>query len=291
MKIARFMHQGRSAYGVVLQEAFIAEPSPGFLARYPDVAAVFAQDATEALSQDVAGRTTGLPLGDVQLLAPLSAHNKIICVGINYRKKYPVEGVAPPDPDHIILFAKHHDAIVGQGEALELPQGDAAQTFDYEGEITLVIGKAGRQITREMAMSYVAGYTILNDGSVRGWQKHSLHAGKNFAKSGGCGPWIVTADTMDALSEMTLSTHINGELRQHTNVSQMIFGLDALIAYISHFTPLNPGDLIATGTPEGAGGSFSPTRFLKDGDLVEITVSGIGTLSNRVRASRAYSRP
>lgn len=284
MKIARFLYQGHSTYGVVSQEAFIAEPSTGFLARYPDIAAVFEQNATAALSQDVAGRTTGLPLSEVQLLAPLCAHNKIICVGINYRKKYPVEGLAPPDPDHIILFAKHHDAIVGQGEILELPHGDAAQTFDYEGEITVAIGKAGRHITREAAMSHVAGYTILNDGSVRGWQKHSLHAGKNFAKSGGCGPWIVTADTMDAVIEMTLSTHINGELRQHTNVSQMIFGLDELIAYISHFTPLNPGDLIATGTPEGAGGSFSPTRFLKDGDLVEITVSGVGTLSNRVQA-------
>lgn len=284
MKIARFRYQDRSAYGVVLQDAFVAEPSTDFVTRYPDIAAVLAADATAALAQDVAGRTSGLPLGNVQLLPPLSAHNKIICVGINYRKKYPVEGVAPPDPDHIILFAKHHDAIVGQGQALELPQGDAAQTFDYEGEITLVIGKAGRHIAREAAMSHVAGYTILNDGSVRGWQKHSLHAGKNFANSGGCGPWIVTADAIDAVSAMSVSTHINGELRQHTDVSQMIFGLDVLIAYISHFTPLHPGDLIATGTPEGAGGSFSPTRFLKAGDMVEITVSGVGTLSNRVQA-------
>jgi 2-keto-4-pentenoate hydratase/2-oxohepta-3-ene-1,7-dioic acid hydratase in catechol pathway len=284
MKIARFRYQDRSAYGVVLQEDSIAEPSADFVARFPDIAAVLVADATAALAQDVAGRTSGLPLGEVQLLPPLSAHNKIICVGINYRKKYPVEGVVPPDPDHIILFAKHHDAVVGQGQALELPQGDAAQTFDYEGEITLVVGKAGRHIAREAAMSHVAGYTILNDGSVRGWQKHSLHAGKNFAKSGGCGPWIVTADSIGAVSAMTVSTHVNGELRQHTDVSQMIFGLDALIAYISHFTPLHPGDLIATGTPEGAGGSFSPMRFLRDGDLVEITVSGVGTLSNRVQA-------
>jgi len=284
MKITRFRYQDRSAYGVVLPEAFVAEPSADFVTRYPDIAAVLLADATAALAQDVAGRTSGLPLGEVQLLPPLSAHNKIICVGINYRKKYPVEGVAPPDPDHIILFAKHHDAIVGQGQALELPQGDAAQTFDYEGEITLVIGKAGRHIAREAAMSHVAGYTILNDGSVRGWQKHSVHAGKNFANSGGCGPWIVTADSINTVSAMTLSTHVNGELRQHTDVSQMIFGLDALIAYISHFTPLYPGDLIATGTPEGAGGSFSPTRFLKAGDVVEITVSGVGTLSNRVQA-------
>eukprot|EP01036_Dinobryon_divergens_P002222 gene2222-2926_t len=164
---------GRSAYGVVLQDAFIAEPSPGFLARHPDMAAVFAQDATEALSQDVAGRTTGLPLGDVQLLAPLSAHNKIICVGINYRKKYPLEGMPPPDPEHIIVFAKEHDAIVGHGEGLELPLGKAAESFDYEGEITLVIGKGGRHIAREAALSHVAGITIFNDGSVRGWQKHS----------------------------------------------------------------------------------------------------------------------
>ena len=284
MKIVRFRYQDRSAYGVVLQDAFVAEPSADFVTRYPDIAAVFAEDALVLLAQDVAGRTSGLPLGEVQLLPPLSTHNKIICVGINYRKKYPVEGVAPPDPDHIILFAKHHDAIVGQGQALELPQGDAAQTFDYEGEITLVIGKAGRHIAREAAMSHVAGYTILNDGSVRGWQKHSLHAGKNFANSGGYGPWIVTADSINTVSAMTLSTHVNGELRQHTDVSQMIFGLDALIAYISHFTPLYPGDLIATGTPEGAGGSFSPTRFLKAGDVVEITVSGVGTLSNRVQA-------
>ena len=284
MKIARFRYQDRSTYGVVLQDAFVAEASAGFVTRYPDIAAVLAGGATAALARDVAGHTSGLPLGEVQLLPPLSAHNKIICVGINYRKKYPVEGVAPPDPDHIILFAKHHDAIVGQGQALELPQGDAAQTMDYEGEITLVIGKSGRHIAREAAMSHVAGYTILNDGSVRGWQKHSLHAGKNFAKSGGCGPWIVTADSINTVSAMTLSTHVNGELRQHRDVSQMIFGLDALIAYISHFTPLHPGDLIATGTPEGAGGSFSPARFLKAGDVVEITVSGVGTLSNRVQA-------
>ena len=284
MKIARFMQQGRIAYGVVLQDEFIAEPSTNFLAHYPDIASVFAGDASAALAQDLVGRTTGLPLSQVQLLAPLSVHNKIICVGINYRKKYPVEGVAPPDPDHIILFAKHHDAVVGHGQALDLPQGEAAQTFDYEGEITLVIGKAGRYVAREAALSHVAGYTILNDGSVRGWQKHSLHAGKNFANSGGCGPWIVTADSINTVSAMTVSTHVNGELRQHTDVSQMIFGLDALIAYISHFTPLHPGDLIATGTPEGAGGSFSPTRFLKAGDVVEIAVSGVGTLSNRVQA-------
>jgi 2-keto-4-pentenoate hydratase/2-oxohepta-3-ene-1,7-dioic acid hydratase in catechol pathway len=284
MKIARFTCQGRTGYGVVVNEDSIVEPSGEFLARHPDIRSVLAVDATQALSRDVSGRPASLRLDAVRLLPPLAPENKIICVGINFRKKYPVEGVAPPDPEHIIVFAKHPDAVVGHGDALELPHGKAAESFDYEGEITLVIGKGGRHIARETALDHVAGCTILNDGSVRGWQKQSLHAGKNFARSGGCGPWIVTTDEVGDIGTMTLSTRVNGELRQQTDVGQMIFQPDELIAYISHFTPLHPGDLIATGTPEGAGGSFSPTRFLKAGDLVEIAVSGVGTLRNRVEA-------
>ena len=282
MKIARFTHAGRTGYGVVVDEDNLVEPSPEFVSRHPDIRSVLAAEATAALAHDVAARTATLKLAEVQLLPPLAPENKVICVGINYRKKYPLEGVPPPDPEHIILFAKHPEAMVGQGETLELPRGKAAETFDYEGEITLVIGKGGRHISREDALSHVAAVTILNDGSVRGWQKHSIHAGKNFARSGGCGPWIVTADEVGSIRQIALTTRVNGELRQQTDVSQMIFQPDELIAYISHFTPLCPGDLIATGSPEGAGGSFSPPRFLKAGDQVEITVSGVGTLRNQV---------
>ena len=284
MKIARFSCQSHTGYGVVVNDDHLVEPSAAFLSRYPDIRSVLAADATQALAQDVAGRPAGFKLEELRLLPPLATENKIVCVGINYRKKYPLEGMPPPDPEHIIVFAKEHDAIVGHGEGLELPLGKAAESFDYEGEITLVIGKGGRHIAREAALSHVAGITIFNDGSVRGWQKHSVHAGKNFARSGSCGPWIVTIDDidMDKLGQLALSTRVNGELRQQTDVSQMIFAPDELIAYISHVTPLHPGDLIATGSPEGAGGSFSPTRFLKAGDQVEITVGGVGTLSNRV---------
>jgi 2-keto-4-pentenoate hydratase/2-oxohepta-3-ene-1,7-dioic acid hydratase in catechol pathway len=286
MKIARFSCQSHTGYGVVVNDDHLVEPSAAFLSRYPDIRSVLAADATQALAQDVAGRPAGFKLEALRLLPPLATENKIVCVGINYRKKYPLEGMPPPDPEHIIVFAKEHDAIVGHGEGLELPLGKAAESFDYEGEITLVIGKGGRHIAREAALSHVAGITIFNDGSVRGWQKHSVHAGKNFARSGSCGPWIVTIDDidMDKLGQLALTTRVNGELRQQTEVSQMIFAPDELIAYISHFTPLHPGDLIATGSPEGAGGSFSPTRFLKAGDQVEITVGGVGTLSNRVGA-------
>ncbi|MEE4238774.1 MAG: fumarylacetoacetate hydrolase family protein [Anderseniella sp.] len=280
MKIAQFRTNSRTGYGVV-EDGGIIEPTDGFLAQYPDLRSVLKDEGQAALAHDVDGRPPMIKLNDVHLLPPLAADNKVICVGINYRKKYPVEG-APPAPDHIVLFAKHHDALVGHGETLERPQGEAAATFDYEGEITLVIGKGGRHIPREKALEHVAGFTILDDGSVRGWQKHSLHAGKNFARSGGCGPWIVTADEIEDVGKMKLTTRVNGEIRQQTDVASMIFPLDELIAYISHMTPLNPGDLIATGSPEGAGGSFSPPKFLKSGDEIEITVSGVGTLRNVV---------
>ncbi len=280
MKIVRFRTNARTGYGVVKDDGII-EPTDGFLQKYPDLQSVLVPDGLEDLERDVSGRPPMIRLDEVRLMPPLAVDNKVTCVGINYRKKYPAEGV-PPEPDHIILFAKHHDAIVGHEEKLERPRGKAAETFDYEGEITLVIGQGGRHIPRERAMEHIAGFTILDDGSVRGWQKHSLHAGKNFARSGGCGPWIVTADEIEDVSKMKLTTRVNDEVRQQTDVGQMIFPLDKLIAYISDFTPLNPGDLIATGSPEGAGGSFSPPKFLNSGDEIEITVSGVGTLRNVV---------
>jgi 2-keto-4-pentenoate hydratase/2-oxohepta-3-ene-1,7-dioic acid hydratase in catechol pathway len=283
MKIAQFRTRARSSYGVVSGNG-IVEPTEGFTSQYETLQDVLAGDALQALAKDVDGRPGSIKLEKVQLLPPLGPSSKIICVGINYRKKYPVEGAAPA-PDNIILFAKHHDAIVGHGEALELPRGEAAATFDYEGEIVLVIGKAGRHIARDDAHDHIAGYTIMDDGSVRGWQKHSLHAGKNFARSGGCGPWIVTADEIEDPGRMTLTTVVNGETRQQTDVASMIFPPDELVSYISHFTPLAPGDMIATGSPEGAGGSYSPPRFLKAGDTVEISVSGIGTLRNTVEST------
>jgi 2-keto-4-pentenoate hydratase/2-oxohepta-3-ene-1,7-dioic acid hydratase in catechol pathway len=207
----------------------------------------------------------------------------VICVGINYPKRHPVEGVLPP-PEHITIFGKMEGTLVGHGEALEVPRGEAAATFDYEGEIVIVIGRGGRHIRRADALAHVAGYTIMDDGSVRGWQKQSLHAGKNFTRSGACGPWMTTADEIPDPSAMTLTTRLNGETVQHTPASAMIFPIPQVIEYVSHITELSPGDLISTGSPEGSGGSRQPQRFLVAGDRLEIEVSGIGTLANRIGA-------
>lgn len=286
MKIASFKHNNSVSYGIV-QDEEMTIPSDGFLQAYPTLRDVLAADALQQLAADCVQSDQAIALNDVQLLPPIANPSRIICVGVNYPKRYPVpndQGVIEmmPPPENIILFAKLDGTLVGHGASLEIPVGKAADTFDYEGEIVLVIGKGGRHISAERAFEHIAGYTIMNDGSVRGWQKHSVHAGKNFANSGGCGPWMVTADEIAEPLGMVLQTRLNGELVQDTTAAEMVFAIPELIAYISHAIDLRPGDLIATGSPEGSGGSRMPQRFLRAGDELEIAVSGVGALKNKV---------
>lgn len=280
MKIASFRHERIARYGVVNADGIVTV-SDHFRNRYPTLRDLLGDDALQKLLEDTQGRDIDIPLDEVQLLPPVTNPRRIFCVGINYPKRYPLDNPAPP-PEHIILFAKIPGTLVGHGESLEIPKGEAADTFDYEGEIGIVIGKAGRHIDEKDALDYIAGYTVINDGSVRGWQKHSVHAGKNFANSGACGPWVVTADEIADLPSMQLSTRLNGETVQNTTVAEMVFSIPEIIAYISHTIDLRPGDLIATGSPEGAGGSRQPPRFLRKGDVLDIEVSGVGVLHNPV---------
>ena len=281
MKIATYQTANDIRYGVVVDDQLI-EASEAFRQQYPTVRDVLAANAIEALAADLVGRSAEIPLTDLQLLPPIHNPQRIICVGINYPKRYPIDNTPMPPPKNIILFGKLDGTLVGHDAPLEIPTGDAAKTFDYEGEITLVIGKGGRHISAENAFDHIAGYTIMNDGSVRGWQKHSVHAGKNFANSGACGPWMVTADEIIDPFAITLQTRLNGELVQDTTAAAMVFSIPELIAYISHTIDLRPGDLIATGSPEGSGGSRQPQRFLRSGDMLEMTVGGVGTLRNLV---------
>ena len=281
MKIATFELNNTISYGIVVEDGLI-EASTALRSRYATVRDLLDADGLQLLADDVAGRSAEIPLTAINLLPPIHNPQRIICVGINYPKRYPIDNTIMPPPENIILFARLDGTLVGHETPLEIPVGDAAKTFDYEGEIVAIIGKAGRHIAVEDALDYVAGYTIMNDGSVRGWQKHSVHAGKNFANSGACGPWMVSAETLPNPSAFHLQTVLNGETVQDTLGDAMVFSIPEVISYISHTLDLRPGDLIATGSPEGSGGSRQPQRFLRKGDELEISVSGIGTLRNRV---------
>ena len=279
MKLVSFLNNGQESFGV-LGNSGLHPVLEAFKKKCPDLKSVIGSQKIEALEKSC--EENSLPLSQVNLLPPISKPGKIICAGMNYRKPYPVDGIAPPDPGNIVIFSRHSDTLVGDGTKLEYPRGEAAETFDFEGEIVAVIGKSGRFISPEDALQHVVGYSIMNEGSVRGWMKHSVHAGKNFHASGSWGPWITTVDEIDDFSSLKLETHVNGKLMQSASAAEMIFSLSELIDYISNLTPLNPGDIIATGSPDGTGGSRNPSVFLKPGDCVEVSVERIGTLKNYV---------
>lgn len=279
MKLVSFSKNGEEGFGIFSQSG-IYPVLEKFKKEFTNLKAVI--DSQKIEDFEAFCESNPIPLSQVSLLPPIPNPGKIICAGMNYRKPYPVDGVAAPDPGNVVIFARHTETLVGHGADLELPSGKASETYDFEGEIVAVIGKSGRFISKDDALKHVIGYSIMNEGSVRGWMKHSVHAGKNFHASGSWGPWITTVDEIDDFSSLRLETHINGKLMQSALAGEMIFSLSELIAYISNLLPLNPGDIIATGSPDGTGGSRNPTAFLNSGDCVEVSVDRIGTLKNHV---------
>lgn len=280
MNIGSFLLRGQPGFGV-FSGATVTPASAGFQARYPTLRDVLDGDALEALRVDT-DQGGPVPTSEISFLPPIPNPRKIVCVGMNYRKPYPVDGVAAPDPANIILFGKEREALVAHGDALEMPRGEAAKSYDYEGEIAVVIGRTARHVPAHDAMAHVLGYAVFNDGSVREWQKHSVYAGKNFARSGAWGPWITTADSLPAPQDLELTVELNGDTVQHAFGREMIFSVAEQIAYASHLFTLRPGDIIATGSPDGTGGSRTPKRHLLPGDEVRLTVRGIGSLVNTV---------
>ncbi|MGI9383957.1 MAG: fumarylacetoacetate hydrolase family protein [Methyloligellaceae bacterium] len=283
MKLVSFRERNGNAYGVVTADG-IVPVADDFAARYGSIRAVLAAGALAELEDWAGGRTATRALDAVTYLPPLHDAEKVICIGVNYPKRHPVDGEIPP-PQHITVFSKLAGTIVGHEAPLLCPPPPAGDSFDYEGELVLVIGKEGRFIPKDAAFDHIAGYTILNDGSVRSFQKHSVAAGKNFFASSASGPWMVTADEIDDATRLTLSTRLNGEEVQRATVDQMIFDIPTQISYLSTFLHLKPGDIVSTGSPEGSGGSRIPQRFLRPGDRLEIEWSGIGTLRNHVADS------
>ena len=216
---------------------------------------------------------------DIAFAVPADPGTRMLCAGANYHKKYPLGGKvqAPAQP---VYFNKPPGTLVAHGEDLVRPS--VSVQFDYEVELAVIVGRAGRHIDVADALDHVGGYTILNDGSVRDWQRHSVAAGKNFFRSGSMGPWITTADEIADPAALEVICRVNGEERQRAGVSEMIFSVAEIVSYLSKVMPLEPGDVIATGSPEGTGGSHDPPRWLAAGDEIEFEVPGIGILANRV---------
>lgn len=225
-----------------------------------------------------------LALADVTLTAPLPAPGKIICVGVNFpdrNAEYKDGQTAPANPS---LFIRFPGSFVGHGDDLRRPP--ESEQLDYEGEIAIVIGAPGRRIATRAAWDHIAAVTLCNEGTIRDWVRHAkfnVTQGKNFEKSAAMGPGLLAFTGPEMLADIELTTRVNGEVRQQDRTSRMIFSFTDIIAYVSTFTPLAPGDVLICGTPTGAGARFDPPRWLCPGDIVEISAEGLGTLRNGVR--------
>lgn len=230
-----------------------------------------------------AGRTPDISLDDVRLLPVIPNPSKIIGVGLNYRE-HRDEGQHAA-VGHPTLFVRVADSQIGHRAVAIKPS--VTSQFDYEGELAVVIRDTCRSAGADTALQCVAGYSCYNDFSVRDWQRHSSQwtAGKNFTATGAFGPALVTADEVPDTACLTLRTRVNGETRQSAVIGDLLFGIPELIAYVSAVTTLRPGDVLITGTPSGVGLYRDPPSFLQAGDLVEVEIDDIGTLSNTVGES------
>ncbi len=219
-------------------------------------------------------------LEEVVLLPVIPQPGKIVCVGLNYETHRKETGRA--EAEHPAIFTRFSDTLVGHGQAIVLPK--VSTQLDYEGELAIVIGRPGRAIAQESALQHVAGYSCFNDASIRDWQRHNIQftPGKNFPGTGAFGPWLVTPDEASNLESQHVITRLNGEVVQDQPIAEMIWSIPELIAYISAFTPLAPGDVIATGTPGGVGAKRSPPLWMKAGDRVEVDIGSVGTLVNGI---------
>ncbi|MDQ8031239.1 MAG: fumarylacetoacetate hydrolase family protein [Bordetella sp.] len=273
MRLQSFMHAGAPAWGIREGEQI------RLMTAWPDVVSALAA-GPEALARAAREADTLLSCTGLQWLAPVVAPRKILCVGLNYGRH--VREAGRELPQHPSVFARYADSLVGEGQPVWRPL--ASEKLDFEAELAVVIGRGGRHIPAARALEHVAGYTCMAENSVRDFQKHNAQVtpGKNFERSGALGPWLVTADEVPDPAALRVRSYLNGKLMQDGAVSDLIFSIPTLIAYISSFTPLAPGDVIATGTPEGVGATRQPPRFLRAGDRFEVEIDGVGRLSNPV---------
>jgi 2-keto-4-pentenoate hydratase/2-oxohepta-3-ene-1,7-dioic acid hydratase in catechol pathway len=275
MKLASYVADGRAAFGVVVGDGVVTMSGRS---RYATLRAAMEADAVDEIRRAAEGQRPDHKLADVRFLPAIPDPQKILCAGINYRSHAAETGRDIPKAPS--MFVRFTDTLVGHDGEMVRPA--VSECFDFEGELAIVIGRPGRHIKADRALDYVAGYTCFVDGSVRDYQKISVTSGKNFPATGPLGPWIVTADEIPDPSRLTLTTRLNGREVQHSGTDLLIHSVPEIVAFCSDFTPLSPGDIIATGTPEGVGHRRNPPLWMKAGDVLEVEISEIGVLRTRV---------
>lgn len=279
MRLMSFEKNGKRSYGVVEGDGVI-DLGPRLGERYPDLLALIAGDALGAAREAAAGARTDFRLDEVTFLPVIPRPPKIVCVGLNYEDHRIETGREPTG--YPVLFPRYANCQIGHRQPMVKPKN--SDMFDYEGELAVVIGRAGRHLPREEALGHIAGYACYNDGSVRDFQSHThqFMPGKNFTATGAFGPWMVTTDEIPDPTRLTLTTRLNGKVMQNARTDQLIFNIPHLISYMSSFMALEPGDVLVTGTPGGVGMKRNPPVFMKAGDTIEVEISGIGTLVNPI---------
>lgn len=281
MKFITFLKQSEESWGAITDKGVV------------DLGKIMGHDLQHAIAEDllsIAREITNktepdYQLTEIELLSPIPRPGKIACIGVNYANRNAEYKDGSAQPKFPSLFMRTPDSFTSHNQPLWRPP--ESDQLDYEGEIVIVIGKEGRRISEDNAYDHIAGLTIMNEGTLRDWVRHAkfnVTQGKNFINSGAIGPWMVSADefTPAMYENMHIQTMVNGEIRQDDTTSSMMFPLKYIISYCSKFFHLKPGDIIATGTPNGAGARFEPPKYLCPGDVIEVKVEGIGTLRNGV---------
>ncbi len=281
MKLVTFEAGGKMSFGAVT-EAGVIDLAP----RLNGVGGLIDLLDAEAWSRAAAaakGAPADYRINEIACRRPIGQPEKIVCIGVNYANRN-LEYDDSSLPDYPSVFMRVPETLVGHGQSLVRPP-ESVQ-LDYEGEIAIVIGEGGRRIPRERALSHIAALTCLNEGCIRDWMRHgkfNVTQGKNFDRCGAVGPWLVTADEFaGGYGDLRVTCRVNGEVRQDDTTANLIFDFADLVSYVSTWASLKRGDIISTGTPIGAGVRFDPPKWLVPGDVVEVEVSGIGTLSNPV---------
>ena len=274
MRFVSFQYENKQSWGALDGENVIdlSHLSPSLMSALLDLPSSMAE---------IKNKSVIFPLGDLKLQAPIPNPEKILCVGQNYvAHRDEMGGNLTAKP---LIFTRYPASILGHNAELIKPE--ESEQYDFEGELALIIGKPGRRISSNDALSHIAGYSCFMDGSIRDYQNHTTQyiPGKNFDGSGSFGPWMISADELaDPNAGLSLQTRLNGKVMQQTTTDLMIFDIPTIIAYVSTFTTLEPGDVIATGTPGGVGYKRDPQVFMKPGDRIEVEVEAVATLSNLI---------